>query len=220
MKPVILYEDNHLLVVDKPHNLLTQPSGSDQINLEDICKNYVKEKYQKPGNIYLHAVHRLDKPVAGIVLFAKTSKALSRLNESIRMKEVEKKYEALIEGRLPGDAGELIDYIVHDSHKAAIVPKNTPKAKEAKLQYSLIEEKNGISHIAIQLETGRYHQIRAQLAHAGCPIIGDTKYGGRESVQPGIALIHKSLSITHPTTKELLRIRSVNVHYYIKHFFN
>jgi 23S rRNA pseudouridine1911/1915/1917 synthase len=209
MIPVILYEDNHLLAVDKPHGLLTQPSGTDQPSLEAYCKDFLKKRDEKPGNVYLHAVHRLDKPAAGIVLFAKSSKALSRLNASIRNKSVEKHYEALVEGRLPETSGQLKHFLLHENHKAQVVSQETPGAKLASLRYEMVEEFGETSKISIQLETGRYHQIRAQFAEIDYPIVGDTKYGSlHDFPSSGIALIHKMMIIEHPVTKDKIVIES------------
>lgn len=197
----VIYEDNHILVVFKEAGLLTQPSGTAQASLENICKEYIKQKYAKPGNVYLHAVHRLDKPVSGIVLFAKTSKALSRLNEAMREKESSKTYLALIEGELPVKEGTLEHYLVHDEHHAAVAFKEDRGAKPARLHYKVIKGLGAQELIEIKLETGRYHQIRAQLAAAGHPIIGDQRYGSNTILKSGcIALQHQRLVLKHPVT--------------------
>lgn len=193
----IIYEDNHLLVLNKPAGLLTQPSGTDQPSLEAQAKAYIKEKYHKPGNVYLEAVHRIDKQVSGLVVFAKTSKALSRLNETVRSKSMRKVYWALLD--LPPNPSEdtLKHYLVHDEHRARV----SPEGKLSVLHYKTLA--NGI--VEIDLETGRYHQIRVQLAEIGCPIAGDVKYGSRKKFEgSGIALHHRLLELKHPTTGELL----------------
>ncbi len=201
-QPKVIYEDNHLLVVEKPAGLLTQPAPNQPESLESWAKQWIKETHQKPGNVFLHAVHRLDKPVSGLVLFAKTSKALERLNASVRAKEFQKTYAALVEGELTTGT-TLVHYLLHSEHHAQVVVKNHPQAKEARLSYKLLELRKHTSLIEIDLETGRYHQIRLQLSHVGHPIIGDTKYGSRMSFE-GIALHHTRLQITHPVTKESL----------------
>lgn len=203
--PKVVYLDNHLLVVEKPAGMPTQPNESGESNLEEFCKSWLKHKEQKPGNVFLHAAHRLDKPVSGLVLFAKTSKALSRLNAAFRSREVEKVYIALVEGTMPASSGTLEHYLRHDHHRATVSHANDPSAKLARLHYRVISSNSSHSKVEIQLETGRYHQIRVQLAAIGHPIIGDAKYGSRKPyVNAGIALRHYRLSIRHPTTQEWL----------------
>lgn len=205
MMPKVLYLDNHLLVADKPAGMPTQPNESGESNLEDFCKSWLKEKEQKPGNVFLHAAHRLDKPVSGLVLFAKTSKALSRLNAAFRNREVEKVYVAQVEGVMPASSGTLEHYLRHDHHRAAVSHAKDPSAKLARLHYRVISCSHSQSKVEIQLETGRYHQIRAQLAAIGHPIIGDAKYGSKRAYPAlGIALCHCRLSIRHPTTQAWL----------------
>lgn len=195
----ILYEDNHLLVVEKPAGLLTQPQ-EDRASLEGTCKQWLKNKYNKPGNVFLEAIHRLDKSVSGIVVFAKTSKADSRLKASIRNRDTKKKYLALVEGN-PELEGTLEHYLVHDDYRARIVKESHPKGKLARLHYRL--KKRNL--LEIDLETGRYHQIRIQLASIGCPIVGDRKYGAKEDFRDGrIGLHHCHFEIPHPVTKEIM----------------
>ncbi len=202
----IVFEDNHLLVLNKPAGLLTQPSGTDQDSLEMQAKAYIKEKYQKPGNVFLEAVHRLDKPVSGIVVFAKTSKALSRLNESLRNKQAKKIYHAWVEGIPKQKEGTLENYLVHDDFIASVATKNNPQAKLARLSYKVLETQGDETLLEIILETGRYHQIRVQLSTIGHPILGDTKYGSKKS-HPEIALSHVRLEIEHPVTHEKLLLK-------------
>lgn len=192
----VIYEDNHLIVVHKPAGLLTQPTNLEAHSLELQVKKWIKEKYQKPGEVFLHAVHRLDRPVEGLVLFAKTSKALSRLNESMRNKECEKIYHAKYEGKLPASEGLLENKLVHGEHEAY----EDPNGKLSRLRYRVIAP----GEAEIHLETGRYHQIRLQFALAGCPLLGDAKYGSKLSHGGHIALVHSKLTITHPVTKERL----------------
>ncbi len=201
----VLYEDNHIIVVNKPAGLLTQPSGTDQPSLEALVKAWIKEKYQKPGNVFLEAVHRLDKAVSGVVLFAKTSKALSRLNASMRSKETKKIYLAHVEGALSKSEGVLENYLIHDEYHATVVDANTKDAKLARLHYRVIGRDKDLSLVEIVLETGRYHQIRAQFAALGCPIVGDVKYGSKTPwKKEAIALHHQSLQIPHPITHALM----------------
>lgn len=199
----VIFEDNHLLVLNKPAGLVTQPNGIDRDSLESLAKAYIKEKYNKPGNVFLHAIHRLDKPVSGIVVFAKTSKALSRLNESIRNKQAKKIYHAWVEGIPKLKEATLENYLIHDDYMATIGAKSTPGAKLARLSYRVIETKQNESLLEIILETGRYHQIRAQLSAAGHPILGDAKYGSKKR-QTEIALSHVRLEIEHPVTHEIM----------------
>ncbi|MCB1111967.1 MAG: RluA family pseudouridine synthase [Chlamydiales bacterium] len=194
----ILYEDNHLLIINKPSGILTQPSGTDQKNIEDLAKQLIKERDHKPGNVFLHAVHRLDKPVSGIVIFAKTSKALSRLNASIRRKEMVKTYIARIGGTLPDKEGTLEHKLDHDNYRAAV----SESGKLCRLHYRQIDP----HLVEVTLETGRYHQIRAQLAAINCPIDGDSKYGSGAPWSHGIALHHSKLIMKHPVTGEILTI--------------
>lgn len=197
----IIYSDNHQLVVNKPAGLLTQPSGTSQNSLEDLAKQWVKETAQKPGNVFLHAVHRLDKPVSGIVLFARTSKALTRLNAAMRDKKSHKYYLAIVEGELNASEGTLQHYLVHDDFQARLAQPQEPEAKLARLHYRTLKIADGLSLIEIELETGRYHQIRVQLAAVGHPIIGDHKYGSHDHFQEeAIALHHYKLEVPHPVT--------------------
>ncbi|NLE54822.1 MAG: RNA pseudouridine synthase [Lentisphaerae bacterium] len=202
----VLYVDNHLLALNKPAGLLTQPSGTSEDNLEDRAKAWVKAEYHKPGAVFLEAVHRIDRPVAGVVLFARTSKALSRLNEAMRRGDCEKIYLALVTGDLPGPDGALNDWLLHGDHRADVVPAGTPGAKAAVLTYTVLRRSAGRSLLRIVLGSGRYHQIRAQLAQAGCPIVGDHKYGSPERwlSADGIALQHATLRICHPVTREAM----------------
>jgi 23S rRNA pseudouridine1911/1915/1917 synthase len=202
----VIYEDNHILVVNKPGGLLTQPSGTDQESLEQRAKEWVKITRQKPGNVFLGAVHRLDKPVSGVVLLGCTSKALSRLSESIRNRKTQKTYLALVEGCPREKEGELRDYMIHDEYRAQLVDRGYPGAKSARLTYKVIERRGETSLLEIDLDTGRYHQIRLQLSSIGCPILGDVKYGSKTVLEGGdrIALHHFRFECPHPITKELI----------------
>lgn len=194
----LICEDNHLLVVNKPAGMLTQPDDTGQPSMEELAKQWLKVKYNKPGNVFIGTVHRLDKPVSGVVIFAKTSKALSRLNASMRAKMTHKLYYAIVEGTLPENEGILENHLVHDDYRAQIVSKLDPKGKLARLKYRRIEERGAGTLVEVQLETGRYHQIRAQFANIGCPICGDTKYGSKIPFHGRLALHHARLQIPHP----------------------
>lgn len=201
-----LFEDNHLLVLNKPPGLLTQPSGTDQDSLEQQAKTWLKHRDKKPGNVFLEAVHRLDKPVSGIVVFAKTRKALSRLHDSIRKgTHIRKTYWAWVEGSLPYDEGILEHFVKHEDFHAIIVDENDVNGKKASLTYRVLQRKEKATFIEITLLTGRYHQIRLQFSAFGYPIWGDHKYGGRQSYSSqAIALHHRRFEIPHPISQNLL----------------
>lgn len=210
----ILYEDNHLLILNKPAGILTQPSGTEYANLEDQAKSYLKMTYQKPGNVYLHAVHRLDRAVSGIVVFAKTSKALSRLNEMMRKHESKKFYQAVVAGVLAGPR-TLEHFLVHDDHIAQVASPKDPKAKLCRLHYKVLKQGKSNSLIEIELETGRYHQIRAQMAASGHSIMGDVKYGNRQALPEGaIALQHHHFEMVHPVTHQSLKIQAPDLEFF------
>jgi 23S rRNA pseudouridine1911/1915/1917 synthase len=173
-----------------------------QGGLDILAKGWIKKTYDKPGNVFLEPVHRLDKPVSGLVLFARTSKALSRLQAMMRQRQILKIYYAEVEGRPPQDAATLCHYLIHDEFRARVVSSNTPGAKEATLEYRF----DG-NLLEIRLHTGRYHQIRAQLSAIGCPILGDEKYGAKGK-REGIALHHSRMEFIHPITKHPLILKS------------
>jgi 23S rRNA pseudouridine1911/1915/1917 synthase len=199
----VVYEDNHLFVVNKACGLLTQPTNEEKESLEDDAKFWLKTTHAKPGAVFLHPIHRLDKPVSGIVVFAKTSKALQRLNESVRLKETRKIYWAWVEGVLVEDGGTLEHYLLHDDFHAKVVDERHPKGKKASLSFRVLERRKNSTLIEVELFTGRYHQIRLQLAHSGHPVIGDRKYGSTWEYEMGaIALHHRLFEIAHPITKE------------------
>lgn len=204
-KFAVLYVDNHVLLVNKPAGIATQPSPTSNESLELHCKNWVKEQYQKPGNVFLQPIHRLDKPVSGMVLFARTGKALSRLNGSMRAKEMQKVYLAQVEGHLLPLEGRLEHYLLHGDHYAHLATAETPGAKRASLTYVIKEHRKATMLIEISLETGRYHQIRAQMAAIGHPVMGDHKYGSKMPMAAGtIALCHARFSFPHPISHEML----------------
>jgi 23S rRNA pseudouridine1911/1915/1917 synthase len=205
MVPLILYADNHLLAVNKPAGLLTQDSGTGLRNMEDWAREWVRADKDKAGKVFLNAVHRIDKAVSGIVLFARTSKALTRLNENIRDRKCTKIYHALVEGQPPEVSAQLVHWLLHEDHRAEISKEGGPGAQRAVLSYRRLKKLGDLSLLEVDLETGRYHQIRAQLAAIGCPIAGDTKYGSHiTSPEKSIALHHAQLTITHPTRREAL----------------
>lgn len=212
MKIPILYEDNHLLLVEKPINVPVQEDSSGDIDLLTILKNDLKIRYQKPGNVYLGLVHRLDRPVGGAIVFAKTSKAASRLSDLLRRNTIERKYYAVVHGTLNKKRGQLVHYLLkdHRKNKVSAVSSNHPEAKKAILDYEVIESKNGLSLLSVQLHTGRPHQIRVQLSTMGNPIFGDQKYGEHLN-KPGqqIALWAHSIQFEHPVKKEPVNIKSL-----------
>lgn len=184
MKLEILYEDNHLIAVYKPAGLLVQGDHSGDPTLIDEVKYYLKQKYNKPGNVFLGMVHRLDRPVSGIVIFGKTSKGASRISEQIRKHTIQKVYHALVFGVPKEGRGTLINYLKKDTDKNFVRVYDTPApgALRSELDYEVVESKNGKSIVKILLKTGRPHQIRTQLSHIGCPIVGDVKYGAPKQI--------------------------------------
>ena len=202
----VLYEDNHLLVVNKPAGLPTMGTPEGAPTLLTLAKEYVKQRYQKPGNVYLGVVSRLDAPVTGVVLLARTSKAAARMTEQFRTHAVEKVYLALVEGVLESSAGDYVDWLVHDErHRHVRIASPTqPGAKEAHLRYRRLSLVGGVWLVEVELQTGRKHQIRVQFAHHGHPIVGDRKYGSGRSFAAGIALHARRLSIAHPVLGEPL----------------
>lgn len=200
IKPV--YEDNHLLVAVKPQGQLTQSDETGDLSLQDECKQYIKEKYQKPGEVYLGLVHRLDRPVGGLVAFARTSKAASRLSEQLRTHHMEREYLAVVEGEDLPARGDLCDWLLQgEDGLVRVVPEGTPGAKEARLHYERLGAREGTALVHLRLETGRKHQIRVQLSHLGYPIRYDMRYGHGERGRD-IALFGAVLRLTHPTRKE------------------
>lgn len=209
LDPLILYADNHLLAVNKSAGWLTQDSGTGLRNVEDWAREWVRVDKNKEGNVFLNAVHRIDKAVSGVVLFARTSKALSRLNEDIRNRNCKKIYHALVEGVPENPSGELINWLTHEHHRAEVCAEREKGAKRAVLRYRTLKQIGQLALIEVDLETGRYHQIRAQLAAIDCSIAGDEKYGAKLASRGGdIALHHFQLGITHPTTRESVTIKA------------
>lgn len=201
--PDIVYEDNHLLVAVKPPNQLTQGDDTGDLSLLDELKRYIKAKYMKPGDVYLGLVHRLDRPVGGLVAFARTSKAASRLSEQLRAHDMRREYLAVVCGEGLPDEGELCDWLLKDELAGGVrvVAADTPGAQEARLRYTALARRGDTTLAHVRLQTGRKHQIRAQLAHAGYPILYDMRYGAGERGQ-SVALWGAALTLTHPTRKE------------------
>lgn len=197
----IIYEDNHLLVVEKPINVPVCADSSCDDDLLSMLKRYLKEKYHKPGNVYLGLVHRLDRPVSGVMVFAKTSKAASRLGKQVSEHILKKEYLAVVEGRIPLE-GEFFDYLRKDEKKNISYVTDKNYGKEARLYYKRLDYKNGFSLVEIHLETGRSHQIRVQFSSSGFPLVGDAKYNKNHDGKTYVALYAKKLSFYHPVTKE------------------
>ncbi|TNE70900.1 RNA pseudouridine synthase [bacterium] len=201
----VLYEDNHILVIHKPRNIPVQSDDSGDESIQTLLQSYLKEKYQKPGNVFLGIVHRLDRPVSGIMVFAKTSKAASRLSEQFRLGKITKNYWAIVQGKTEM-AKTLNDFLKKDSKTNTVSVSNSKdqEAKKATLHFKKISESDGKSLLEIDLETGRPHQIRVQLSHLGNPIIGDAKYGKSKGRSDEIELKSIRIGFEHPTTKEAL----------------
>lgn len=195
----ILYEDNHVIVVYKRENILSQKDSTNDLDMLTMIKNYIKEKYQKPGNVYVGLIHRLDRPVSGVMVYAKTSKAASRISEQVRTSNIEKQYLAVVNGILPEKKGEFRDYLKKLETKNTIVT-NEEDGKEAILNYEVLEEKENLSLVQITLKTGRHHQIRVQFASRGFPLYGDQRYGKEDKKQIALSCYH--LAFFHPITKE------------------
>ena len=204
----ILFEDNHLLAINKLASEIVQGDKTGDPTLPDAIKAYLKERDHKPGNVFCGVIHRLDRPTSGLVLFAKTSKALERMNTQFREKEIEKTYLALVEGSLEGK-GTLVNHLRKNEKQNKSYVVDQSMGKEARLRYEVIQAFNHYSLVRITLETGRHHQIRYQFAHLGFPIKGDLKYGAKRSNKDGSIGLHAStLSFNHPTTKERIWIEA------------
>lgn len=196
----VIYEDNHLLVVNKPAGQLVQGDQTGRRTLLEEAKDYLREKYNKPGNVFLGLVHRLDRPASGAVVLARTSKAASRLSEEIRSHRPRKIYWALVSGEVP-EQGQFTDRLERDEFTSHVV--DAPAGKEARLSYRRLGYKQGNSLVEIELETGRHHQIRVQFAHRGHPILGDRRYGSKQAFSDdAIALHAREMIIRHPTQRE------------------
>lgn len=201
----VLYEDNHLIVINKRCGDLVQGDKTGDKPLNEVIKSFIKEKYNKPGNVYLGVVHRLDRPTSGVVLFSKTSKALSRLNKMFAEQETKKTYWAVVKNRPPKNEDTLVHYLVRKpkNNKSYAHQKEVPNSKKAILHYKIIKTLKNYFVLEIDLQTGRHHQIRCQLSSIGCPIKGDLKYGfDRSNKDGGIHLHARKISLTHPVKKE------------------
>jgi len=203
----VIYEDNHILVVNKAAGLLVQGDQTGDESLVDIAKRYIKDKYQKPGNVFLGLVHRLDRPTTGVIVLARTSKALTRLNQQFKDRLTKKVYRAVVSGS-PEPKARLEHFLRKNSsqNKSFHYPKNTLNTKRAILRYRYVEQLRSYHVLEIELETGRHHQIRVQLAAVGLHIKGDLKYGAKRPNQNGSIHLHaQSLALAHPTTKEEMK---------------
>jgi len=212
--PRIIFEDNHILVAFKPSGFLSQGDGSSAPDMLSFLKDYIKNKYNKPGNVYLGLLHRLDRNVSGIMVFAKTSKCASRISEQIRQGKLIKKYHATVQGVMKQKSGRLINYLVKDekANKVQVYDKEVLHSKRCELEYSSLKTIDNNTVVDVHLLTGRSHQIRSQFAHIGHPLIGDTKYGGPKS-NKGIALESYYLGFNHPTTGEFIEFSLDNTIY-------
>ncbi len=205
----ILYEDNHLIVVNKRPSELVQGDKTGDASIIDNVKNYLKIFYEKPGNVFLGLVHRIDRPVSGAVILAKTGKALTRLNDQIKNKEVQKTYWAITKNIPPQEEGHLINWLIKDEakNKSKAYDTEKPGTKKAELKYKLISKSKDYVLLEVNLITGRHHQIRVQLAKIGCPIKGDLKYGfPRSNKDASISLHARKVSFIHPVKKERIEI--------------
>ncbi len=204
----VIYEDNHLLIVEKPPNLLTQGDATGDPCLADMAKAYLKEKYNKPGDVYLGLVHRLDRPVGGLVALARTSKAASRLSDQLRTHAMQREYLAVVHGADIAANGTCTGYLLDENGTVRCVPEGTKDAKQAVLHWDTLGTRDDLALLHVRLETGRKHQIRVQLANQGHPIVQDMRYGMDPPGEP-IALWGARLILTHPIQKNTMRFYSV-----------
>ena len=207
----VLFEDNHIIIVNKRAGDIVQGDKTQDKPLSDIVKEYIKEKYNKPGNVFLGVVHRLDRPTSGIVIFARTSKALERLNKMLREKTIEKTYWAVVKNTPKREKDTLVSFLKKNpkNNKSTVFYKETEGSKKAILHYQVIKKLDNYSLLEIDLETGRHHQIRAQLSSIGSSIKGDLKYGAKRSNKDGSIHLHaRKIAFTHPVNKEKIEITS------------
>ena len=205
----VVYEDNHIIVVNKTASEIVQGDKTGDTPLSETVKEYIKVKYNKPGNVFLGVTHRLDRPVSGLVVFVKTGKALSRLNDMFRLGEVKKTYWAIVKERPKELEGELVHWMVRNEkqNKSYAYDKEKPNSKKAILRYKLIGHSQNYHLLEVDLQTGRHHQIRCQLAKMGCPIKGDLKYGSPRSNPDGSICLHaRRVTFVHPVSKEVIDI--------------
>lgn len=203
----VIYEDNQIIVVIKPQNIPTQEDSSKDADMLTLVKNYIKEKYNKPGNVFVGLVHRLDRPTGGVMVFAKTSKAAARLSESIKENELKKNYLAIVLGTLKEKKQKLVNYLKKNekTNTVSVVGQAVSGAKYAELDYTVISEQKNTSLLKINLVTGRSHQIRAQLSNLGNPIVNDVKYGSK--TKGNLMLWAYELKLVHPTTKQKMTFK-------------
>ncbi|MBR2360482.1 MAG: RluA family pseudouridine synthase [Bacteroidaceae bacterium] len=207
----VLYEDNHIIVVNKAASEIVQGDKTGDVPLSETVKAYLKEKYQKPGNVFVGVTHRLDRPVSGLVVFAKTSKALSRLNDMFRVGDVHKVYWAIVKNEPKQSEGELVHWLVRNEkqNKSYAYDREVKDAKKAILKYRMIGKSDNYTLLEVELMTGRHHQIRCQLAKMGCPIKGDLKYGSPRSNPDGSICLHaRRISFVHPVSKEQIELEA------------
>ena len=205
----IIFEDNHLLVINKDAGVLVQGDKTGDTPLSDLAKAYVKEKYQKPGEVFMGVIHRIDRPVSGLVLMARTSKALERMNEQFKNREIEKKYLAVVRNRPPANAGNLVHWLIKnpETNVTKAYEKEVPNSMRSELNYKLIGELDGFYLLEVNPITGRPHQIRVQLASMNCPIVGDNKYGyPRGNKDKSICLHAHQVKFMHPVKKEEMQL--------------
>ena len=207
----VVYEDNHIIIVNKTASEIVQGDKTGDTPLSETVKQYLKEKYQKPGNVFVGVTHRLDRPVSGLVLFAKTSKALSRLNEMFKRGDVQKTYWAVVKNRPPQEEGTLSHWLLRNEkqNKSYAYDKEKPGSKHALLYYRLIAASDNYYLLEVNLKTGRHHQIRCQLSKMGCPIKGDLKYGFARSNPDGSICLHaRRIAFVHPVSKENITVEA------------
>ena len=207
----ILYEDNHLIALNKKSSEIVQGDRTGDTTMPDTIKAYLKKKYNKPGNVFCGVIHRLDRPTSGVILFARTSKGLERMNKQFRDKETAKTYWAILENKPPNAYGTLINYLKKNEkqNKSYVTSKETKGAKEAILNYRLLSSSERYHLVEIKLETGRHHQIRTQFSKIGCCIKGDLKYGAKRSNNDGSICLHaRKLDFNHPTTQEPISVKA------------
>jgi len=219
----VLFEDNHVIVVNKQSSVIVQGDKTGDASLIDYVKAYIKDKYKKDGNVFLGLVHRLDRPVSGIVIFARTSKALTRLNEDFKNRSIEKKYWAITKNKPEKETALLTHFLIRDTqkNKSFAFIQEKKDSKKAQLEYKTISHSQKYFLLEINLLTGRHHQIRAQLAAIGCPIKGDLKYGSaRSNADASICLHAASIAFKHPTSKELIKLTTPLPQNDVWKFFN
>ena len=207
----VLYEDNHIIIVNKSSGEIVQGDKTGDTPLVETVRAYIKEKYNKPGNVFCGLTHRLDRPVSGVVIFAKTSKALERINNMLKNHEIKKTYWAIVKNPPKQNEGTLVNYLVRNEkqNKSFAYSTEKPNSKRAELNYKVIGKSDNYTLLEVNLITGRHHQIRCQLAAMGCPIKGDLKYGFDRSNRDGSISLHaRSVEFTHPVSKELIHVEA------------